>query len=1148
MSEGRSSLSQKWSWREYGAGTQNWDVAQAPSGLVYVANQNGLLEFDGADWRFRPTPFSEYPTIMSVDVDGSGNVYASGVGDFGRLVSDSLGTLRYVSLKEHIAPSERSFADVWKTHAASQGVVFQTAERLFLWDGRRMQSWGTSTRFRTSFEVDGRVIVTEDGVGLREIRDGDLQTIRHGAAFADKKVDALLPHREGLLAIVRDEGLVRIGERGVEPIEGTGSAYLRAYRPYTAVAVPDLYGGGPPLYAVATIQGGVAIIDASGRLVRVYREDVGMTEEDFVVGLEPDGQGGLWAALTNGIVRIDLFSRYTWFDETVGLLGSVQATQRWEGDLYAATAAGVYRLRPGRLGRSEGEGPAYAAFVPVPGFDAMEQMWDLDATPAGLLVASNSGVQVVRGGRLRRVSQSEPAFSFLGPSARPDWRFVGRKDGVGLLVLRDGVWTDQGRVDGIEGDSRSMVEDADGRVWVSQTNGSVYVISGVASGHLRVREFAPGAGFDHAAGPLVRVGDEVWMTPREGVVRLSLDRQSRLVTTPVPRLDGVAGVYALYTVGGEVWIFQDGVLHPLGGEAGRGAFEIRDVQVSDVRRDASGVTWVATADGLLRYDPRVGVGETSYPAFVRRVTDRQRETLYGGARRDGSLVVPYGGNSELRFEAAAAFFERPDATEYQFRLDGWDSDWSAWGPERVTGFTNLWEGDYTLRVRARDIHGKISEEAAFSFRVLPPWYRTWWAYALYVLALVAVVWGISTWRLRENRRKLAMQRVQSARLQRLSTRLEKTNARLRQADRLKDDLLANTSHELRTPLTAILGFSEMLLDEADGESRFLAEGIQRGGQRLLGTVNGLLDMFKLQSGTMPVEVRDVEVVGAVRESVALLQPLAAAKGLDLHVVAEREALPSHIDPDLLDRVVTNLVANAIKFTASGRVAVSVGGSGEDLRVVVRDTGIGIAEADVARIFEPFEQASSGFGRTHEGTGLGLAIVSRVLDLVGGRATVESEVGRGTAITVVVPRAWAGAAAPSADVEAPARPALDGAHVLGMGLDDATLATLRSWIEPHGEVRGVGTIGRAVREARRTAYDVVLLAASDAGRERKWMALLRSIPGYEGAPVLRVGGAPLSDAELAERGFFGQTATPLDTGVMIDLLEGLLARVEAAVLA
>lgn len=883
LNEGIAHRSRSWTWQDYQANNQNWGVAQDDRGVVFVANSDGLLEYGGEVWRLHSLPLKEETVIRSVAVGPRGRIFVGGFGDVGFFSPDARGFLQYESLRPHIPEDQRGFSDVWTTHLTDDGVVFQSAERLFRWDGRRMRSWSTDTRFRTAFLVEGVVYVWEEGVGLKALRSDQLRLISGGRAFADRKVDAVLPHERGLLLIVRDEGLVLLDDGEARLLDGTGSEYLRTFRPYTAVPVPNRYAGRGRLYAVATFFGGVAIVTSDGRLVRVYREDVGLTETDQLVGLRLDDQGGLWVAHINGIVRIDLFARSTWFDQSEGLVGSVYVVEEHRGGIYAGTTNGLFRMAEGNLGRP-GDGPAHSEFQPVEELK-QEQTWSLLSTPRGLLVGAASGVYAVEGERVYPVSEAL-ALSLLPSPSGGGRVLVGRGDGVGLLDYEDGRWRDRGRIEGVEGETRSLVEDGQGGVWASQTGGSMFYLSDLAAAVPTVQMFGRTDGLTVSAGPLLRVRDEVWVASREGVFAVSRTGR-RLRLAPVPELRGVAGVYGLNEVGEEVWLTESDILRSL--DRGRfrrtGApFGLRNVKVIELSQTRDGVVWIGTSEGLLRYDRRIAEGERSYPVSVRLVTDRDREPLYGGAGALSTLRVPYDQSRQIRFEVAAPFFDAPGVIEYQFRLEGFEDDWSTWGPERVTSYTNLWEGSYTLHIRARDTHGRVSEEGTFALRLLPPWYRTWWAYGIWVSCVVGVVWQISAWRVREHRRRLAVQRARSARLQRLSARLERANVRLRQADRLKDDLLANTSHELRTPLTAVLGFSEMLLEDATGETRALAEGIHRGGQRLLGTVNGLLDMFKLQSGTMPIQVSEVDAAGVVRESVSLLQPLATSQGLDLHVV------------------------------------------------------------------------------------------------------------------------------------------------------------------------------------------------------------------------------------------------------------------------
>lgn len=411
---------------------------------------------------------------------------------------------------------------------------------------------------------------------------------------------------------------------------------------------------------------------------------------------------------------------------------------------------------------------------------------------------------------------------------------------------------------------------------------------------------------------------------------------------------------------------------------------------------------------------------------------------------------------------------------------------------------------------------------------------------------LAALWVTSAWRLHVNGQKRAEEAARSDRLRRLNDRLRLTNEHLRASDKIKSDLLATTSHELRTPLTAILGFTEMLLDTPDPGARALAIRVRRGGERLHNTVNGLLDMFKLQSGTLELAPGDIDAASLVRGTVAMLQPLAQERGLHLRVYPEGLALPAHIDQDALERIVTNLVSNALKFTEEGGVSVTVDGTEEGISLSVIDSGIGIDQRALPSLFQPFTQGTSGVSRSHEGTGLGLAIVRQLVDLMGGRIQVESRLGVGTMVKVEVPR-WASRLRGEASErlrEVP--PSLAGGQMLTLELGIDDVAEIRPLLSSSGAVFGAETVGRAVRELRRTAYDAVFVAASDVRTERSHVRQIRRVPGYARTPLLRVGGEPLDADELRLRGFTHQLESPLRDAPLRDIMETLLMDVEAVV--
>ena len=223
-----------------------------------------------------------------------------------------------------------------------------------------------------------------------------------------------------------------------------------------------------------------------------------------------------------------------------------------------------------------------------------------------------------------------------------------------------------------------------------------------------------------------------------------------------------------------------------------------------------------------------------------------------------------------------------------------------------------------------------------------------------------------------------------------------------EAARLKTSILANMSHEIRTPLTAILGFADILREEVPEDLYEYADTIRTGGQRLLDTLNDILDFARLDAERAGIVPEPIDVAALVRDSVSLLAPLAQQKGIGLHLQSSSSAVPAVHSASSLSRVVTNLVGNAIKFTERGEVRVTLHVAPEFFAIRVQDTGVGISEEFLPELFEAFKQESDGHGRNFEGTGLGLAITKRLTDLMGGDIRVWSRKGEGTLFEVALP--------------------------------------------------------------------------------------------------------------------------------------------------
>jgi CheY-like chemotaxis protein/nitrogen-specific signal transduction histidine kinase len=322
-------------------------------------------------------------------------------------------------------------------------------------------------------------------------------------------------------------------------------------------------------------------------------------------------------------------------------------------------------------------------------------------------------------------------------------------------------------------------------------------------------------------------------------------------------------------------------------------------------------------------------------------------------------------------------------------------------------------------------------------------------------------------------------------LRRQAEVLEQVNQQLRDATKAKDQFLAVMSHELRTPINAIMGYSDLLDLGVKGplndDQRAMLSRVRDTSRHLLGLINEVLDLAKIGAGRMDLVLVELDLPMLVDRAVQQIQPLAVGKGLSLHVEQPHGPTPHVLaDETRLTQIMVNLLSNAVKFTAEGGITLSYGPSDGHVYIRVSDTGPGIARDQVDRIFEEFYQVEGGLSRTSGGTGLGLAIARRFARLMQGDITVESEPGRGSTFTIVLP-----------GIEgAQAEPDTAEATVVVLAPDDVALDRLREDLE--GTLRVLGSTEPAQFAAlvRRESPRLIALdaAAADHGAWRALAAL------------------------------------------------------------
>lgn len=801
---------------EIDAGPQFFAVCQDPRGLLYFANNAGVLEHDGATWR--KIPLANESHALSCDVDRAGRVWIGGSGTFGYLAPDGRGRLRFVELTGLLPEADRNVGDVWQTSVTPEGVVFRSPFSVVRVAGERVETWKAGNPenghvYHVGAAVGGRVYVRKHLTGLLALEREGLRLVPGGERFAEEQIYAYLPFDGGrlLLGMRTGELLVYDPRDGsVVPFPTEATPLLREGQIYHAAALAD------GTFAIATIRAGVAVADRQGRLLARFDRSRGL-RDDSVLFAFPDREGNLWLGLNDGLSLVEHPSPLSWFGEESGLKGRVESVIRHRGSLYAATNLGLFRLLP-----ASGPG-GEAGFERVAGIDI--DAFDLLDSGQGLLCAADDGLYEVEGDRARFLFKSNAHDLDLSIAPGPPRLFISTLGGVVVTERTVGGWGAPWRFKQAEDDVLRAVEAAPWELWAGTAyRGAVRIRYQSRDGRItarRVERFGEAEGLPKGAVQPFRIAGRIVFATQRGVFVLD-EAARRFVPDPVFASALPAPEASVYQMleepGGSLWVANERRAVRL--VPRDGGYEVlptalarlpEGTRVTSFWADPDGVVWAGSDDGLFRYDPRLEPGRPAPLAVaLRRVTAAGRE-LFGGSGAT-AFVLPFAENA-VRFELAATSFRDPGRARYQVRLAGLDREWSPWSTETYKDYTNLPWGTYAFEVRAQDAVGRIAEARLAEVRILPPWWGTWWARGLFALAGVALVATVGA----------AAGRLRTRRLERRTRELEAAVA---------EKTLQLREASLTDPLTGLRNrrfFDEVAEAEAAAAVRAVRAGEPDGG-------------------------------------------------------------------------------------------------------------------------------------------------------------------------------------------------------------------------------------------------------------------------------------------------------------------------------
>jgi len=1010
---------------------QNWGIAQAPNGLIYAANNGGMLEFDGVSWRLFGIP--GFSIARSVASDDDGTIYIGGGNQIGYFKPDDKGSLVYRPLTEYTEKHKWDFVDMRRVYVTRDGVYFQDKNYLFRWAGGQMTAIIAKKAIDSSFLCRGDLFVQIKGTGLMRVVGDSLQLLPRGDIFADKIIYLIAPFGNGspsqTLLIGTREGFFLYERDTLIPFNTETGDYIDKKQLYHGIRLSN------GDFALATLRGGLVIMETTGKIKHIFDKSSGI-QDDNVKYVFEDREGNLWLGLDKGISLIEYNSPFFHYDEKYNLPGLVLTVTRHQGDFYAGTNRGLFVL------------PAQdRAFQVAAGLDS--NCWSLLSTGSSLLVATTDGLFQVDGWESARKVLQGRAYSLASSTRFPGRTWCATNTGLILLTQQNGRWQEDKRFADITQDIRSMLEDPAGRLWLAPTtNGAIRIDFPTGPDRPQVQVYGEESGFPPEEIYLAGAAGHVIFATTSGLFRFD-EAKNAFIPDPIlgtPFTGGPAGKPVFRLVedkNRDIWIHSESRNYRAIPGA-NGSYTIHSIPFKRIPTIQMNViypdpdeknTWFGGFDGLTRYDKtfQEDYGQ-AFPTLIRKVMANDRLVFNG--YQDKTPISPRAAvpriqykNRNPSFEFAAPFFEAVNETRYRCFLEGYDKVWSDWAKDRKRNYTNLDSGKYTFRVQAQNVYETPGQETTFPFRVRPPWYRTWWAYIIYFIGGLIGLFGIIKWRSykleHEKQRLESLVKVRTREIdeknQQLETQthqLKEQSEKLQEMDQVKSRFFANISHEFRTPLTLIMSpLEDMLAEKPERKEKNRIDLMLQNSRQLLTRINQLLDLSRFDSGKIKLQAAPQNIVLYLKGIASAFQHLAQQKDLHLEFQAAEEEISLYFDAPKIEEVINNLLINTVKFTPEGgKITVSIArhthqqpGDPEPgkflpgfVQITVTDTGIGIPKDQLKNIFERFVQADNIREDAYKGTGIGLALAKEIIALHHGSIDVHSQEGKGTEFVIKLP--------------------------------------------------------------------------------------------------------------------------------------------------
>lgn len=730
----------------YQAGNQNWAVTKDERSIMYFANSEGVLTFDGRYWQLYRMP--NRLVVRAVSSDKKGRVYAGGFGEFGFWSYNEQGRFIYTSLIKKIAhPSPVLQDEIWRIFIDGKRVIFQSFSAIYIYENNAITIVKAKHPFLILNKSGNRFFVGVISEGLYELADKELKFIPGSSILADG-ILTILPFRKNshLIGTARD-GLFIYDENGVHPWDNPANTLLKKYQLNNGVKVLGKY------FAFGTILDGIIIIDDAGNILQRINKSGGL-QNNTVLSLFTDDEQALWAGLDNGIDRIDIKSPLYFYLDKAGKFGTVYSSIIFNNKIYLGTNQGLF------YSNWSSNNKLFQSFDFKLIEKSQAQVWNLSLIDGQLLCGHNEGTFRIRGETIQKISGVKGGWTIKKLKTSPDILIQGTYTGL-VIYKKDtgGNWKFYHKVEGFSAPSRFVEQDTKGNIWVSHVNRGIYKLKldedmkkVVSFKSYNERYGLPTTylvNIFNLYNQIVFSSDSGFYIYDDITDRFSAYKQLN------KKLSSFASSNRIIPASDtKYWFINHGRVALAEIEAGR--FNIDSTTFSilngrmvqyyeNISRISKDIYLISVDDGFVIFND-TEAKKKNYrripPVLIRKIenTTDTLSLISENGNPGIAVEIPYPRNN-IRIFYSLPYYH-VSRIQYQYFLEGYSAQWSAWSSLSQKEFTNLAQGKYRFKVRAK-VNGNTQPGiSVFEFTVLPPWYATGWAIAIYFFLSVLLLFFI----------------------------------------------------------------------------------------------------------------------------------------------------------------------------------------------------------------------------------------------------------------------------------------------------------------------------------------------------------------------------------------------------------------------